>query len=263
MKKIIVCMKQVPDPETSASNFKIDEVAKQAIQPKGVSPVLNPFDENALEAALQIKDTQEVKITVLSMGRKLDRTVVRASLEVGADELILLEGNTLENFDSFYTSFVLAAAIKKIGDFDIILCGRQASDTNNGQVGSVIAEILGIPIITIARKIDILEGKVKVEREITDGFEVAEAPIPVLITAGRLIGTLREPSIEGFVAAEKKPINVWSIGELGIDLTQLKRINFSKLSMPIRDTKCQMIKANSPEESGVNLALKLRENKIL
>jgi len=225
--------------------------------------VLNPFDENALEAALKIKDTQDTHITVISMGRNLDEPVLRASLAAGADDLILLEDDAFEDFDSYSTAYTLATAIKKVGEYDLILCGREAADTDAGQVGSGIAEILGIPSITVARKIEASNGKVRVERVVSDGYEVIEASMPVLVTAGGEIGLLREPSVEGFMAADEKPITVWNAQELGVDLPQLKRTNLLKLFSPVHEVRCQMIEGDSLEEAAENLALKLREAKII
>ncbi len=264
MLRIIVCMKQVFDPEAPASSFQVDSEAKRVIPPKGTPPVLNPFDENALEAALRIKDTEGGKITVVSMGLRLAKPVLRESLAVGADELILLEDDAFEDFDSYATAYILVTAIKKIGEYDLILCGRQAADTDAGQVGSGIAEILGIPSITVARKIEVSNGKVRVERIVSEGYDIIEAPMPVLVTASSEIGDLREPGVEAFVAAAKKPVTVWNAQELGVDLSQVKRTNLLELSIPAsREIKCQIIEGESLEEAGANLALKLRENKIL
>ena len=143
--RIIVCIKQVLDPEAPSSTFRVDSETKRVIPPKGVPPVLNPFDENALEAALRIKDTQGAQITVISMGRNLAKPIVRKSLAAGADELILLEDDAFEDLDSYSTAYILAVAIKKNGQYDLVLCGREAADTDAGQVGSGIAEILGHP----------------------------------------------------------------------------------------------------------------------
>ena len=263
MISIIVCMKQVLDPEAPTSAFKIDPEAKRAIPPKGTPPVLNPFDENALEAALKIKDTQGAVITVISMGQNLARPVVKKSLAAGADELILLEDDTFEDLDSYSTAYTLAGAIKKMGKYDLILCGRQASDTDAGQVGSGIAEILGIPSITVARKIEADSGKVKVERVVPDGYEVIEAPMPVLITASSEIGELRSATVQAIIAARKKVETVWNAQELGVDPSWMKRPNLLKLYQPVHEGKCEFAKGEGPEEMGANLALRLREAKIL
>jgi len=152
------------DPEAPISTFRIDPEAKRAIPAPGVPPVLNPYDENCLEAALRIKEIHPSKITVISMGKDLPKAVVKKSLAAGADELVLLEDDILENLDGYATAYALAAAIKKIEEYDLILAGRQAADTNAGQVGSGIAEILGIPSVTMAQKVELVDGKVRVER---------------------------------------------------------------------------------------------------
>jgi electron transfer flavoprotein beta subunit len=260
---IIVCMKQVIDPETPLSLFKVDTEAKRVLQPKATPPVLNPFDENALEAALRIKDTQDARITVISMGRKLAKAVVTGSLAAGADQLILLEDDIFGDFDSYSTAYTLALAIKKIKEYDLILCGREAADTDAGQVGAGIAEILGIPSITIARKIEASNGKVRVERVLSEGYEVVEALMPALVTVSFELGDLREPSFEAFDAAGAKPVTVWNAQELGVDPGQMKRTNLLKLSQPVHEVRCEIVAGGSPEEAGANLALKLRETKVI
>ncbi|MDH5781072.1 MAG: hypothetical protein OEZ07_00695 [Dehalococcoidia bacterium] len=114
MANIIVCMKQVLDPEAPVSTYQVDAEAKRVVQ-RGVPPVLNPYDENALEAALRIKDTQMSKITAISMGRSLSKAVARKALAAGADQMVLLEDSAFEGLDSWATALILAAAIKKIG----------------------------------------------------------------------------------------------------------------------------------------------------
>lgn len=256
-------MKQVLDPEAPTSGFKVDTEARRVIPPKGTPPVLNPYDENALEAALKIKDTQGAEITILSMGYNLARPIVKKSLAAGADKLILLEDIAFGDLDSYSTAYVLVSAIKKIGEYDIILCGRQAADTDAGQVGSVIAESLGIPGITVARKLEAGDGKVRVEQVVSDGYRVIEAAMPVLITASSEIGDLRTASLAAIMAARKKEPTVWNAQELGVDPSRMKRTNLFKLYQPVHESKCEVIKGNTPEEAAANLALVLREAKII
>ena len=263
MTNIIVCMKQVLDPEAPVSAFKIDPETKRAIPPKGTPPVLNPNDENALEAALKIKDAQPAEITVISMGPQLARPVVKKSLAVGADDLILLEDEAFEDFDSSSSAFILAAAIKKIGKYDLILCGRQAADTDAGQVGSGIAEILGIPSITIARKVEISDEKARIERVVADGYEVIETSMPALVTTSNEVGDLRSPAMKAVIEAQKKQFTVWNAQELGVDPSQVRRANMLKLFVPVHEVNVEIVAGESPEEAAENLALKLRENKIL
>lgn len=268
MVNIIVCVKQVPDPEAPVSSFKIDPEAKRAISGNGIPPVLNPFDENALEAALRIKDTQPVHITVISMGQRLARPVLQKTLAVGADELILLEDERFDSFDSFFTAYVLAAAIKKAGKYDLILCGREAADSDAGQVGPGIAEMLGIASITFAQKVEAGNGKIKVERVVTngylEGYEVIEAPMPALVTASNEIGELRSATVMALLEARKKAVTVWNREQLGLN-TSLPgpRTSMLKLFIPVREVNCELITGENPKQVGENLALKLREANLI
>ena len=126
MPNMIVCVKQIADPEAPSSSFKIDEAAKTMVPAQGVSQVVSPFDEQAVEAALRIKDAQGGKITVISLGKNFVMDVIKKPLSMGADELILLQDPAFEGGDSHSTAYALAMAIKKVGQFDLIFCGRQA-----------------------------------------------------------------------------------------------------------------------------------------
>ncbi len=264
---IIVCCKQVIDPEAPPASFKIDAATMKVVPPPGVPPVISPFDENAVEAALRLKDAKGGKITVLSLGINLQRDVVKKPLSMGADELVLLEDAAFVDGDSWSTAFALALAIKKIGQFDLVLCGRQAADWDSGQVGSAISEILGLPSITLAKKIDVLDGKARVERVIPDGYEVVETQLPALITVSNELGEARYPTIKGIMAAKRKEPVVWKPADIGIEPGKVgaagRRTRLVKLFQPVREGKCEIVAGETPEEAGANLALKLREAKII
>lgn len=264
---MIVCVKQVIDPEAPPASFKIDSSGNKVVPPAGMSPVISPFDENAVEAALKIKDAQGGKITAVSMGANLLRDVVKKPLSMGADELILLEDEAFTDGDSWSTAYALAMAIKKIGEYDIIFCGRQAADWDAGQVGSGIAEILGLPCVTLAKKIDVADGKARVERVTDDGYEVVEVALPVLITVSNELGEPRYATIKGIMAAKKKEPTVWKPADIGVEPSQIgaagRRNKLLKLFQPVREDKCEIVEGESPEEAAVNLAQKLREAKIL
>jgi electron transfer flavoprotein beta subunit len=263
VKNIIVCMKQVLDPEIPLSLFHIDAEAKQAIQPKATPPVLSPFDENALEAALKIKDNQESNVTVIGLGKKLTKAVVTFALAAGADHLLLLQDEAFSEFNTYLTANAIAAAIKKLGQYHLILCGLQAADTNTGQVGIGIASILGIPCITAAHKVELDNEIVRVEKASPDGYEVIEAPIPAVVTTSYEVGALREPGVEAFVSAAKKPINTWDAQELGIETDNTDRFNILKVDAPIHESKCEILEGSNSEEKAVNLVTKLKEIKII
>ena len=264
---IIVCCKQVLDPEAPPASFKIDAASNTVIPPQGVSPVISPFDENAVEAALQIKDAQSGNVTVLSLGTNLLRDVVKKPLSMGADELVLLEDEAFDEGDSYSVAYALAMAIKKIGEYDLIFCGRQAADWDNGQVGSGIAEILGLPSITLAKKIEPSDGKVKIERVTPDGYDVIEVSLPAVVTISNELGEARYPTIKGIMTAKRKEPVVWKPADIGVDPAQIgaagRKSKLQKLFQPVKEGKCEIIEGESPEEAAANLALKLREVKVL
>lgn len=259
---IIVCIKQVSDPEAPTSAYKIDGEANRVIV-KGAPPVLSPFDENALEAALRIKDGHQSKITVISMGQKLSKAILRKTLAAGADELILLEDEGFRDADCYGTASALATAIRKIGEYDLIFTGMQSADSNAGVVGSGIAEILGIPIVTIASRVELNNGRMRVQRRVSDGYEVLETPLPALITVSNELGDLRSTDIRALMAAQKKPIVVWNAQELGIIPPLTQRLKLLELFIPQREQRCEIVQGETPEEAGVNMVLKLREAEII
>ena len=264
---MIVCVKQVPDPEAPPASFKIDAATNKVIPPPGVAPVISPFDEQAVEAALKIKDAKGGKITVISLGVNLLRDVVKKPLSMGADELILLEDPAFADGDSWSTAYALAAAIKKIGQFDLIFCGRQAADWDSGQVGSFIAELLGLPQVTVAKKVEVLDGKVKVERVTADGYEVVEATTPALITVSNELGEPRYATIKGIMAAKRKEPIVWKPADIGAEAAQLgtagRHVKMVKIFQPVREGKCEIIAGENEEDAAANLAKKLVEVKLL
>ena len=264
---MVVCVKQVIDPEAPPASFKVDAVSNKVVPPPGVPPVISPFDENAVEAALRIKDAHGGKITVISLGVNLLREVVKKPLSMGADELILLEDEAFAEGDSWATAYALAMAIKKIGDYDLVFCGRQAADWDAGQVGSGIAEMLGLPSVTVARKVDITDGKARVERVTADGYEVVEVSLPALITVSNELGEARYPTMRGIMAAKKIEPIVWKPADIGVEASQVgaagRQAKLLKLFQPVHEGKCEVVEGEGPEEAGVKLALKLRESKLL
>ena len=264
--KIIVCVKQVPDPEGPASAFEVDSEGKKVI-PVGIPPVISPFDENALEAALQVKESCGGIIIALSLVEKAATPVLRKAVAVGADELVLLEDEHFRDLDSYSTAYVLSAAIKKIGGYSLILMGRQAADWDAGQVGSGIAEMLGLPGVILAQKIEVIDGKVRVERVTAEGYEVVEVSLPALITVSNELGEPRYPTIRGIMAARNKEPVIWKPTDIGGESSQFgaagRRSKLLKLFQPVHEGKCEIIAGESPEETGLNLATKLREAKIL
>lgn len=259
MLNIIVCVKVVTDPEAPASTFKIDPEGRKVIPGQGVPPVLNPYDENALEAALIIKASQPAKITVISAGRTIPKAVIKKCLAVGADDLIVIEGEALEEIDGYTTAFILAAAVKKAGAYDLILTGRMAADTNAGQVGAGMADLLGISCAADARKINIGDGKVKIERVKADGYDVIEAALPCLVTVSHELGELRQATVKGLMAAQKQPFTTWKASDLAVSIEAIRKSKARRLFIPERKVDCEFIHGETPEEAGANLAVKIKQ----
>ena len=212
--KIIVCAKQVPD----TTEVKIDPVKGTLIR-DGVPSILNPDDANALEAALCLKDKDpDTTVTIVSMGPPQATEMIRECLAMGADEGVLLSDRAFGGADTIATSSQIAAAIKKIGDYDIIFAGRQAIDGDTAQVGPQIARRIGLPVVTYVQKIrEFKDGKVIVERQLEDGFEVLEVQMPCLLTAVKELNTPRYMTVHGIMNAYKKDITVWNHEDLGMD----------------------------------------------
>jgi electron transfer flavoprotein beta subunit len=260
---IIVCLKQVIDPEAPPASFKIDAEGTKVVPPAGIESVLDPYSLFSMEAALRIKDEQGGKITAVTLGTDLVMDVVKKPLAMGADELVIIDDPALAGGDSWVTANALAAAIKKIGEYDLVFCGRQAADWDAGQVGSGIAELLDLPSVTVVQKITASGGKVTVERATDEGHEVVEVPLPAVLTIGNGIGEVRYPNIKGIMAAKRKSATTWKAADLGLagDAASGK-LKLAKLFQPVREGECLVISADTPEEAAEALASKMREDKL-
>ncbi|WP_051327274.1 electron transfer flavoprotein subunit beta/FixA family protein [Desulfatibacillum aliphaticivorans] len=255
---IIVCMKQAPDPEGPRDSFCIN-VEDMKVEPKGIPPALSLFDENALEAALRIKDAdkENVKITVLCMGKKVSSAVLLKALAAGADAAVMVQGAEYGVQDSFSTARALAAAVAKIGDYDLILCGRQASDSNAGQTGILLAYVLGIPAVSLAQKIVPDSAHALIERVLQGGYETVKAPLPCLAVVGNEAGELRYPAMKERRLAKKKPTSEWAMDDLALGGALSQKVTLKRLFAPTARTRaCKFV-------AGDALAQVLREDQVI
>jgi len=161
----------------------------------------------------------------------------------------------------------LTQAIKKIGECDLILCGRQAADSDAGQVGSLIAGSLDLPLVTVARSIELTDNRLRVEQVLTDGYQVFEVPLPAVITVGEEIGQPRLPSGWGVISAARKQIPVWTLADIGADLSLMRaragRFRLQRLYIPVTERKCELIEGENAGDASANLAKKLRQVGII
>jgi electron transfer flavoprotein beta subunit len=262
--RIIVTVKQVPDPDIPPHHFKIDEAALQVVPPTGVAPVMNGYDANALETALRLKEQHGGEVVAISLGPAGARDTLKRAIAMGADSAVLVSDPGLEQTDSLVTARVLAAAIRKLGDSDLILCGRQASDTDAGQVALGLAELLELPAVSPVQAVDVSNGGFSVHRVVEDGYQVVKLPSPCLIAVSSEIGEPRYPPLKGIMAAGRAEIPVWTAADLGLGPEELKPSReLRRLYVESREGNVELIGAATPAEAGEKLALKLREAKLI
>ena len=263
--EIIVTAKQVIDPEMPAAALSINDTATQVVTPSTFPPVINGFDEYAVEAAVRLKESQGATITVLSVGPQFNVDIMRKTLAMGADRLILCQDPAFVNVaDSCVTAQILAAAIRKIGAFDLIIAGRQASDWDNAQVPLFLAELLQLPCLALAQKVEATAGKVTAELLISDGYVVAEAPLPALVTVSNELGEPRYPTMRNIMTANRKRPIIWKSTDLNLDPAYLvPQLEVVELSFPSRTQQCEFISADNPAEAGRQLVAKLREEGLI
>jgi len=212
--KIVVCIKQVPDTE---AEVKWD-LQKGTLKREDMDSVTNPFDEFALEEALLTKEKYDAEIVALTMGPEKATDVLRNALALGVDEVHHVSDPALQGSDTLGTSYALAKAIEKIGDVDVVICGKQATDGNTGIVSSEIAARMGFSQLSFVGKIveiDAAGKRIKVERGIEGGIEVVEAKLPAVVSVLKGINEPRLPNLMGIRKAAKVQIPVWDAGEIG------------------------------------------------
>lgn len=206
---IVICIKQVPDTAEVRINPETNTLVRD-----GVPSIINPYDVNAIEAGLQIKETVGGKVTVITMGPPQAENALREAISMGVDEAVLLTDRAFAGADTWATAYTLAKAVKKLSA-DIVMCGKQAIDGDTAQVGPELAEFLDIPHISYVKKLDsITTSLIKVQRLMDDGSDVVESSIPVLLTVVREINTPRLPSLKGKMAAKKAEIKKWSAADI-------------------------------------------------
>ena len=255
---IIVCIKQVPD----TIDIKINPENNTLIR-EGVASIINPFDMYALEEALRIKEAHGGTVTVISMGPPQVENAMREALALGVDNAILISDKKFAGSDTLATSYTLSAAIRKLGDYDIILFGKQAIDGDTAQVGPGVARHLDIPQIAFVKEIDSIEGgKIVAHRMMEDGFDVIESQLPIVLTVVKDINEPRLPSLRTKMKAKKAEIPVWTFDDLGLDE---KRVGLNgsptqveEIYTPTLEKKTMMLEGE-PEEVVKKLVEYLKE----
>jgi len=259
---IIVCIKQVPD----VTEVKWDPETGSLIR-KGIPSIINPNDKNALEAALQVREMHGGVVTVLSMGPSQVEEALREALGMGADTAIQLSDRRFAGSDTWATAYTLGLAVKKIGQYDLIMCGTEAVDGMTAQVGPQLSEYLDIPQLTYATQIEIIDKKVRVKQKLGDYDRLLEAPLPALITIEREAFRPRIAPMDTILEAYGKEIPVWKPEDLNGEEdhfglkgspTRLRKVYTPKLLKG----KVEMLEGG-PEEVAGKLIGKLKEKYII
>jgi len=260
--KIVACIKQVPE----ISEVMIDSKTHTLIR-EGVPSIVNPFDENAVEEGLRIKEKYSGELIVITMGPPQAEEALRKCLAMGADEAILISDKTFAGSDTLATAYTLSLVIKQLKP-DLIVCGKQAIDGDTAQVGPELAEQLGIPQITYVKKVEIPEdeNKIILHRETDDGYEIIQCKLPVLITVLKILNEPRYPSISGILTAKKKEVRVMKVGDLKANSTMLgadgSPTQVINIFTPQPHQKGKLVKLE-PEDASKEILNFLQQEKII
>ena len=239
---VIVCIKQVPNTTEVRINPETNTLIRE-----GVESVINPFDMYAIEEAVRLKEKFGGKITVISMGPPQAETALKEAISLGCDEAVLATDRRFAGSDTWATSYVLSQAIKKLRPFDLVICGKQASDGDTAQVGPGISTHLEMPQVTYVKKIEEIKpgDSARVERMTEEGFEIIETPLPCLLTVVKEINEPRLPSLKGKMKAKKTEVLKWDADMLGCD--------FDKIGLDGSPTRVVKIFTPPPRKGGVIL----------
>jgi electron transfer flavoprotein beta subunit len=254
----VVCIKQVPNTADVRINPETNTLMRE-----GVESIINPFDMYAIEEALRLKTKLGGKVTAICMGPPQADSALREAIAMGVDEGVLLSDRAFAGSDTWATSYAMARGLLKIGDFDLILCGKQASDGDTAQVGPGLATHLNLPQITYVRKIEqIDETQIVAERLLESGYEVVQSPLPCLLTVVKELNEPRLPSLKGKMAAKKATIIKWTAADIGAEPSKLglegSPTKVVRIFTPAPRSGGQML-AGEPEDMVKQLVEKLRD----
>jgi len=259
---IAVLIKQVPEIDL----VKVDEAAGEVVLPSGPG-VVNPFDEYAVEEALRLKEAHGGKVSVISFGSERTESALRACLALGVDEAILISDPIFEKSDPQAVGKILSAGLKKLGEFDLVLAGKQAIDDDSAQVPAAVAGVLDLPQVMFVKKFDSVENdKATVWRTTEEGYDVVEVALPAVISVVKEINEPRLPSLKGKMMAKKAQITKWTAADIGLSDESVganSNTDILKVSAPPPRQKGEMIEGETPQEIADKLYDKLKQNQQL
>jgi electron transfer flavoprotein beta subunit len=262
--RIIVLVKQVPN----TTEVRLDPKTGNLIR-EGVGSIVNPDDRHAIEAAVRLKQDRKAKLIVLSMGPPQAIDAISEAMGMGADEGILLTDRAFAGADTWATSFTLGKAIERIGEYDLIMCGRQAIDGDTAQIGPQVADYLKIPQVTYVFEIEeIKEKSMVVKRRLEDGFERIACELPALLTVIGEMNKPRYPRIDRLIDSckEKAPIKIWNAADIGVQARDVglegSLTHVMKTFAPKLQRETEMLRGD-PKASVKRLMGKLKEKRVI
>jgi electron transfer flavoprotein beta subunit len=257
--KIAVCVKQVPDTET---RIRIGPDGKGIVE-TDVNWIVSPYDEFAIEEALRIKEAKGGEVVVVSLGPDRVQTALRNGLAMGADSAVHLKDPLFEATDTLGTARALAAALEALAP-DLVLLGQQGVGGDNSQVPGLVAELLDLPQVTMAVKIELQEGQATVEREVEGAHEIWETSLPAVISAQKGLNEPRYASLKGIMAAKKKPIETKDAAAVGLSAEDLKpRTVIVALELPPPRAAVRMIEGDAATQAKELIRLLHEEAKVI
>lgn len=257
--KIAVCLKQVP-----STDSKIKPTADgKAADLSAVEWISNPYDEFALEEALQLKEKHGGEVVVLSVGGEKIETALRQALAVGADRAVVLKDAALAESDPLAVSRALAALVKK-EEPELVLCGKQAVDDDAMAVPAMLAERLGWPQATVVVKLEVADdlASARAEREVEGGHETVELALPAVVAAQKGLNEPRYANLKGIMAAKKKPIETLSAGDLGVDAAA-SAVEVLEVSQPSQERKNRMLEGDAAQQAEELVRILHEEEKLI
>jgi electron transfer flavoprotein beta subunit len=258
--KIIVCVKQVPDTET---RIRINPEGAGIVE-ADVNWIVSPYDEFAIEEALRIKEAKGGEVVLVSLGPDRVQTALRSGLAMGADSGVHLKDPLFDATDTLGTARALAAAIKGLAPFDLVLTGQQGVGGDHSQVPGLLAELLDVPQVTVSVKVEIQDGNAVVEREIEGAHETWETTLPALLSAQKGLNEPRYASLKGIMAAKKKPVETKDAAALGLDAAALApATRVAALELPPARPGVKMIEGDPEAQAKELLRLLHEEAKVI
>jgi electron transfer flavoprotein beta subunit len=259
--KIVVCVKQVPDTET---RVRIAPSGDSISEADVANWIVSPYDEFAIEEALRIKEKRGGEVVLVTAGPDRAQAALRTGLAMGADSGVHVKDALLDGTDTLGTARALAAAVRTLAPFDLVLCGQQGVGGDNSQVPGMLAELLDLPQVTVAVKIEVEDGKATVEREIEGGRETWQTPLPAVVSAQKGLNEPRYASLKGIMAAKKKPIQSLDLSALGLDAAAVApRVKVTAMELPPARPAVRMLEGDPDAQARELVRLLHEEAKVI